>query len=367
MSGLALTAFGQSTLTIAPVPPDPDELVTGPVQAGTPASREAALKLLARARSSYQLRNAQQAWDLKVRFTVDSRGETNYDGVWEMEDRFVPGQGLHWTAQSAAGYAITGIFAPKATYSEATYSAGTTAAIPLRLQEARAIIYNPLPSVDYAGSGSIRTFVGSFHGSSVTCLLLARSRNVQNPAVGRGWEESEECLDPQSGLLQVHSDAPGRYVVYDYSNAPRLGDHLAPRRVTVREGGRIVSKIQVESLEGQASFDATLFVPTERMKAAPAPVMTSMKKITRIVTGNPADSQGEGPATSPLTERHVCVFGMVNSAGQLVEAHSLQPSDPNSAAALKDAKSINFSALTPAGSPPQQHFVFVLEKFISPE
>jgi len=362
VGGLALTAFGQNalqnTLMIAPVPADPLELVTGQVQAArTPASRAEALQLLARARSSYQLRNAQQAWDLKVRFTVDSHGETNYDGAWQMEDRYVPGQGLHWTAKSA-GYAITGIFAPKAIYSEPT-----TAAIPLRLQEARSMLYNPLPSVDYAGSGSIRTFVASFHGSSVTCLLLAHSRNVQNPAVGRGWEENEECIDTQSGLLQIHSEAPGHYVVYDYSNAARLGDHLVPRSITVTEGGRAVSKIQVESLEGQASFEASLFVPTERMKAAQAPVMTSMKKITRIVTGN----QGEGPATSAMTERTVCVFGMVNSAGQLVEAHSLQPSDSNSQAALKDARAIDFSAMTPAGAPPQQHFVFVIEKFISPE
>jgi len=54
-----------------------------------------------------------------------------------MEDRFVPGQGLHWTAKSAAGYSITGIFAPKATYSEATSLEATGAAVPLRLQEAR--------------------------------------------------------------------------------------------------------------------------------------------------------------------------------------------------------------------------------------
>jgi hypothetical protein len=370
VSGLALTAFGQNALqnalTIAPVPADPLELVTGQVPAATQASRAAALQLLSRARSTYQLRDAKQAWDLKVRFTVDSHGETNYDGAWEMEDRFVPGQGLHWTAKSAAGYSITGIFAPKTTYSEAT-----VAAIPLRLQEARSMLYNPLPSVDYAGSGSIRTFVASFHGSPVTCILMARSRNVQNPAIGRGWEESEECIDSQSGLLQIHSEAPGRYAVYDYSNAPRLGDRLAPRSVTVSEGGRIVSKIQVESLEGRATFDATLFVPTERMKAAQVPAMTSVKKITRIVSDSQASSQGEGPATSPmngaLTERTVCVFGLVNSAGQLVEAHSLQPSDPNSQAAVKDAKAINFSAMMAAGAPPQQHFVFVIEKFISPE
>jgi hypothetical protein len=65
--------------------------------------------------------------------------------------------------------------------------------------------------------------------------------------------------------------------------------------------------------------------------------------------------------------RPVCVFGMVTPTGQQVEAHSLQPSDPNSQAAVEDAKRIDFSPLIPAKSPPQQHFVFVIEKFFSPQ
>jgi hypothetical protein len=56
---------------------------------------------------------------------------------------------------------------------------------------------------------------------------------------------------------------------------------------------------------------------------------------------------------------------MVTSTGQLVEAHSLQPSDPNSQAAVEDAKRIDFSPLTAAGVAPEQHFVFVIEKFTS--
>jgi len=59
----------------------------------------------------------------------------------------------------------------------------------------------------------------------------------------------------------------------------------------------------------------------------------------------------------------VCVFGLATASGQLVEAHSLQPADPNSAAALEDAKQINFSHSTAAGARPQQHFVFIVEKF----
>jgi hypothetical protein len=311
-----------------------------------------ALALLDRARNSYLLRNVHQAWQLKVRFTVDSSGETNYDGDWEMEDLFAPGQGLHWRATSAAGFTVTGVFAGKEIYTE-----GTASAIPLRLQEARSMLFNPLPSVAYAGGGSIRTSVASFNGSPVTCILLTRSRNSANPGSGRGWDESEDCFDPQFGLLQMHSEVPGRYTVYDYSNAPRLENHVLPRTVTVTEGGRVVSRISVESLEGIASVDPALFAPTDGMKAVGRAVaMTSATKISR--------SQGQGPFTPDTTVRPVCVMGIVTPAGQLVEAHSLQPSDPNSEAAVNDAKGIDFSPLTPAGSPLQQHFVFVIERFV---
>jgi hypothetical protein len=61
----------------------------------------------------------------------------------------------------------------------------------------------------------------------------------------------------------------------------------------------------------------------------------------------------------------VVIFGLVTPAGRLAEAHSLQPADPNSDAALHDAESIDFSPSIRVGAPPQQHFVFVIEKFLS--
>ena len=351
-AALPLVTFGQNAPRIAPVPSDPLELVAGPIQvAGTPASRTAILQLLARARNNYTLRMAGQGYDLKINFAVDSLGQTDYDGAWEMEDLFVPGQGLRWTATAAAGYTTTGISSNGELYGE-----GTASAVPLRLEEARGILLHPLPSAAYASRESIRTSTATFHGALVTCVLLSSSKKAATPALGRGWEESEECID-QTGLLQVHSEAPGRYALYDYSNAPQLGGHVLPRTVTVTEAGRIVSKISVESLQGITGTDASLFVPTDAMKAkGPAVAMTSATKVSRV--------QGQGPFTSAMTLHPVCVFGIVTPTGHLVEAHTLQPSDPNSQAAVEDAKKIDFSPQTPAG-PPQQHFVFVIEKFVS--
>jgi len=350
-----VATFGQSAPKTAPIPGDPLEMITGQIQtADSPASRDAALRLLERARNSYSLGRAAQGYDLKVSFTVTSGGQTDYDGAWEMEDLFDPQQGLRWTAKAAAGYATTQISS-----NGMFYGAGTSSTIPLRLQEGRAALFDPIPASQNLERMSIRTSEASFNGTSVTCVLLFSPGKAEAAPSGRRWEETEECVDPQSGLLQVHSQVPGRYYAYDYSNAARLGDHVLPRKVTVTEGGQTVSVISVDSLAELPAADARLFVPTEEMKArGSATAMAGAQKISQF-----AES---GPYPGGATAQPVCVFGLVTSSGQIVEAHSLQPSDPNSQAAVEAVRQMNFPMPARPGTRPQQHFVFVIEKFVSP-
>src|SRR5579863_2426699 len=140
-----LITFGQIAPRVAPVPRDPLELAIGQIQAvGPSASREAALQLLARARTNFALRSAGQPYDLKVRFTVDSLCQTNYDGAWEMEDLFAPGLGHRWTATAASGYTTTSIATGGQIYQDATANT-----VPLRLLEARGVLFDPLQSPAY--------------------------------------------------------------------------------------------------------------------------------------------------------------------------------------------------------------------------
>jgi hypothetical protein len=353
-SGLPLVVFGQGTARLAPVPADKLELVTGPVhQAVTQDDRNATLQLLGRAHDNFSLRSAHTAYHLKVAFTATSLGQTNYDGDWEMEDVYVPGKGTRWSAKSAAGYQTTRIDSHGKNYAE-----GTAAAIPLRLHEARGLLMDPLPAPAYAGRGSVRTASATFRGAAVTCLLLSQNRKPAYPATGRGWDESEECIDPNTGLLQTHSDAPGRYVVYEYAKTPQLDGRTVPQTVTVTEAGNVVSTITVESLTAIAAPDASQFGASDSMKTGgEAVTMGGAAKLSRI--HSPTGTASAGTVTP------VCVLGLLTPAGQLVEAHSLQPSDPNSAAAVADAKTIDFSPTIPAGAAPQQHLVVVVEKFVS--
>src|ERR1039458_8785403 len=89
--GLSLAAFGQNASKTAPIPSAPLEMVTGQIRAvEARANREALVRLLDRARDGYALRSAGRGYDLKVSFTVDSGGQTKFDGDWKMEDVFDP-------------------------------------------------------------------------------------------------------------------------------------------------------------------------------------------------------------------------------------------------------------------------------------
>ena len=350
--GVSIAALGQNPLTTTPIPGDPLEMVSGPIlPTNTEASRADAIRLLDRARSNYALRSAGRGYDLKVSFTVNSGGQTKYDGNWNMEDVFVPKLGHRWTAKASASYSITRISSNGKLYGEETGNY-----VPLRLQEARAALFDPIPSAAHVARASIRMASAVVNGAEIACVLLAGKGTAETVTPGRHWDETEECIDPQSGLLLSHSQVPGRYYAYDYTNAPRLAGRELPGKVTVTEAGQTVTVIKVKSLTELPTADSTLF--------APSAGMMTRGRATRL-SGAQKIWHYAGPGRFPpgATAQIVCVFGVVTPDGKLVEAHSLQPSDPNSQAAVDAAKNITFPHRKAEGEFPQQHFVFILEKF----
>lgn len=342
---LAPAGFGQNARP-APVAKDPLELVKDGAAAVDAAARADATALLDRARSSYALRGTGRAFDVKVTFTVNSGGATEHDGTWQMEDIFDPRLGLRWTARSADGYAITRISTGGRLYGEESGSY-----VPLRLHEARAALFDPMPTAEHVNRGAIRTATAVFEGMALTCVMLSAGAGGAG-AAGRRWDESEECIDPQTGLLRTHSQAPGRYYAYEYDDALQLAGHRLPRRVTITEGGRTVTTLTVESLTELPGADASLFAPTAAMESRGRPEgLGGAQKAGRNL-----------PAPAGGSASTVCVFGVMTPEGQLMEAHSLQPADPNSAAAVAAVRQMSFPR-TAAPGPPQQYFLFVTVRF----
>ncbi len=350
--GLAAPALGQNLPAQGPIPSDPLELVTGAISTVDGPGRSEAIQLLERARSNYDLRSAKQAYDLKITFAVNSSSQTEHNGGWEMEDLFDPAYGLRWTAKDSAAYAVTRISNHGILYGEETASY-----IPLRLQEVRATLFDPIPAPEYLNRASIRTSASIYDGAPVTCVLLAGLRNAPSASSGRNWDESEECVDAKTGFLRTHSQVPGRYAAYDYSDTLQLAGHTLPRKVTLTEAGNMVTTITANSLTEMPAAKLSLLTPTDEMKARGRAIGTGgAQKISRVFRTGLAGS------ASPQT---ICVFGLVTPSGELVEAHSLQPSNPNSQAALTAVKQMSFANRAPNAVENQQRFVFVIATFVS--
>src|SRR5581483_7684983 len=106
-----------------------------------------------------------------------------------MEETFMPGQGLRWTATSTGGYSGTSIMGGRHVYTH-----GTTNIMPLRLQQARSALFGPLATPNFTNGDLIRTSTAAFNGMQLTCILLSGKNASSSVASGRRWEESEDCI-----------------------------------------------------------------------------------------------------------------------------------------------------------------------------
>lgn len=238
-----------------PPPADPHEMVTRqPHILSKPGERTSALDLLARARKNFDLSDAHVPYSLKVSF--ESNGATQSEGAGTMEDLSDGNSHWRWTADLQQVHIIR-IGADSRVY-------GGPEAVPLRIQMVHSILQRPV--VHDAAQFEIRAADVQSNGKTVSCFLLSHSL-PPNPAP-RAWVEREDCIDPATGLLQMWSEAPGIYAIYDYSGAADFHGHLLARQISVFEEGRLALTIRVESLNEAPGLDPNLFNPTPEMTEA---------------------------------------------------------------------------------------------------
>jgi hypothetical protein len=310
--------------------------------------RDALIRLMSKARSYYTLDQARQAYRLKTSFTVTSGGQTQFDGDWQMEQTFAPGQGLRLTARTA-GYVFEQL-----RKSNLTYQDTPSGHFPLRLHEARGHLLSPFESTTRLRRDLIRTVDATLNGTSVTCVLLSNATRTSDAgAPGRLWQEHEECVDPQTGHLLLHSPAPGLYVLYDFSQSLKLQSKELPAKMTVIENNTVVIEERVESLEPLPSVDPSSFIPTEQMRSqAPGTVMASWDKLTI------------GPTKSSATIQSVVIFGLLTPDGEVAEVHALQSSDPALIdAALRRVSQLKWPSAVAPGADRKQRELFAVVQF----
>jgi hypothetical protein len=347
---LVQAGFCQSGPNIARVPEDPLELASSGVHVvDAPEDRDALIRLMDKARSYYTLKEARQAYHLKTSFTVTSGGRTEFDGDWQLDELFSPSLGVCLTARTS-GYVFDQLRTSNLTYQD-TPGEG----FPLRLHEAHGHLLGSLESTKSMRHDLIRTVAASLNGAPVTCLLLSDARRSSEAgAPGRLWQEREECLDPQTGHLLLHSPAPGLYVLYDFSQPFKFESRELPGKMTVIENETTVIEERVESLEALPKVDPNDFTPTAQMRSKrPGTAMAGLEKIS---IGATRPSSG--------TIQTVVIFGLLTPDGTVAEAHPLQSSDPALIeAALRRVSQIKMQAAVAPGADREQHELFALVHF----
>jgi hypothetical protein len=311
-----------------PLPADAQELVTGAAQPVQDAQqRIAAIGLLDKA---HELSNVRaHPYDLKTSFTAS--GGLASDGSWTLED-ISPGRKYRWTA-NGPNYSAVNLY-PESS-ANGLYGNQPSGILPLRLIQVRSAIFFIYPAIGpYA---SVRTATGSLNGAQQNCVLVVIGAGNRTFAGGRNWEESEYCVDAQTGLLSQYSPAPGLFVRYDYSSAIRFHNRSIPNAFTISENGQTVVEARTVSVTDPPAGTDPMFNP-----AGLTPLGSGRAMNPGMNFAIPAFAQGQRlPASNAnAAMQMVTLHGNLAGDGQLSEVEILASSDP----------SLNQAALSQAGS-----------------
>ena len=341
------TTFSQSVPKVAPLPYDPLELATGPtVVPDTPEKRAVLLNLLERARQNSAMHTPGMApFSIKVSFN-STGGDSHSQGYGELEETWLNGQTWRWSAR-LGDYSQLRIF-----YQGVAYDDKPRGHMPLRLQMVRNSVFWPV--VGNFAPALIRMATAKWEGTEVACILMSRQGNDATETPGRRWEESEFCIDPKTGLLRIHSEAPGIYSVYDYNGGIEFHGRVLPRQTTIVEGGTSVLQIHLEDIQ-DANNDPNQFVPTKKMIShGPGAIMVGPFRFPESV---------RVPAGYSGVVQPVIVHAILDQKGKVLDAEVVQTSDPALAAAALDV--VWHSSYLPAERKdlPLQREAFINVKF----
>ena len=327
-----------------PPPHDAHEMVTHEPRTLTkPAERSAAIDLLEQARQNLNLHDIATPYTLKASF--ETNGPTLNEGMGMMEEQSDGGTHWRWMTQLQNSTVI------RIGADGKVYGTNPSEPVPLRVQMIRAALHWPI--VKNAGSSAMREENVERDGKRMSCVLLSGSI-PPNPAP-RSWVENEYCIESATGLLQMWSEAPGIFVVYDYEGATEFHGHTLPRQLSIFEEGRLAVEARLESLEDAHDLDANLFKPTaEMVEAGGSFTLATPNRFPMRV--DPTD------APTSTFFQPVIVHAILDAQeGRVLDAEALQNSDRDlSRAAMELVRSTTFE---PSGF---QQEVFINVQFHMP-
>jgi hypothetical protein len=184
---------------------------------------------------------------------------------------------------------------------------------------------------------SIRTASGLLNGAEQRCVLLVIGAGGRSFTGVRNWEESEYCIDAQTGLLTTYSPVPGLFVRYDYSQAIHFHDKLIANAFTIWEAGQKVAEATTVSVSDPPAATDPIFSPTGLLPLGAGREMNPGRNMPIVmpVPGNPLPADN-----SDIAIQVVALHGNVSGDGQLREVEVLASTDRTlNQTALDTAKS----------------------------
>ncbi len=334
--------------SVAPVPPDPLELVTGPTEVpATPEQRGALVALMNRAFEHYSLHaRGTPAHVLQMSFTAGA-STLNPGGNGQLRETWLSGENWRWDGTLGGDTLL------RISSNAAVYDQNPNSMIPLRLKMLANAVFAPIQGAPRRET--IRTASVEWKGSPITCILASAEGNPQTAENGRQWYETEYCIDPATGLLDIYSIAPGIYTVYDYTNALKFHDRVLPGKITITENAATVVEAQLTSVaDTDSATSGSLLTPTAQMVSQGA--ATALALPGRFPIRVPM--AGSGTMIQP-----VIVHAVIESDGKVLESEALQTSSVTTTA-LNLVNGMKFPAPKPAsGASAMEREAFINVQF----
>jgi hypothetical protein len=209
----------------------------------------------------------------------------------------------------------------------AVFDQNSDSMIPMRIKMLANAVFLPIDAAPRRET--LRSTSVTWNGSVITCILTSGQGNTPAAtATGRQWNETEYCIDPASGLLDIYSIAPGIYTVYDYTSALQFHGRVLPGRISISENGTTVLDAQLTGIVDTDPSNTSPFTPTAQMIAqGPATVLGAPYRLNGIPV--PRRSGVSAWVVEP-----VIVHAIIDDSGAVRESEALQAS--SSAAAALD-------------------------------
>jgi hypothetical protein len=335
-----LSALAEADLAVAPVPPDPYELVNGGVRSLVmPADRTAAIYLLERAKQYSKLHMPDTpAYRMQVSFNAS--GSAADTGPGELTETRWPTQGWRWTARLGS-FSIV-----RVGFRRQMFGDKHVTAIPMRIHMLRNAIFWAAQATP--SNAQIRMAAVQANGSPATCILLSGMPPATQSQT-RLWEEAEYCIDNASGALLVHSTAPGTFTVYGYTKNLQFHGRLMPDRITIYVAGATVVDAHLEIADA-GPVDESLLKPTPEMLSNGEPVSLSGPTKFPLIASSPSPTNMIQP---------VIVLAEIDAEGNVPDLEVSSAANAALApAALEFVKKRNFGA---SGS---QRVAYINVKFV---